>query len=102
MKKHNLKNDTMNGSDLQRVYNHSIYPRHSKMITNKGFVIIDDGRTGGSHWCAFHVKHNKSYYFDSFCGQPDKNLHIQLPKPIFYHNYIVRDVNSKLYGSYCL
>ena len=27
MKKHNLKNNTMNESDLQRVYNYNIFPR---------------------------------------------------------------------------
>ena len=31
MKKYNSKNDTMNESDLQRVYNFNIYPRDSKI-----------------------------------------------------------------------
>ena len=30
MTKYNFKKDTMNGSDLQRVYIYSIYPRDSK------------------------------------------------------------------------
>ena len=42
---------------------------------------------GGSHWTAFYVENNKSYYFDSFGGQSDKILLEQLPKPIIYHYY---------------
>ena len=50
----------------------------------------------------FFVKDNKSYYFDSFGGQPDKFLLKQLIKPIIYHNYKLQDINSKVFGSYCL
>ena len=53
MKKYNLKNDTMNESQLQKIYNYYIYPRDSKVITDKGFVNIDNGSTGGSHWCTY-------------------------------------------------
>ena len=102
MKKYNLKNDTMNESELQRVYNYPIYPRDSKIYSDKGFVNIDDGRLNGTHWCAFYIKDNKSYYFDSFGGQPDKFLLKQMLKPIIYHNYKIQDINSKLCGSYCL
>ena len=102
MKKYKLKNDTMNESELQRVYNYPIYPRDSKIYSDKGFVNIDDGRMGGSHWTCFIVKDNKSYYFDSFGVQPDKFLLKQLPKPIIYHNYKIQDINSFLCGSYCL
>ena len=35
MKKHKLKNDTMNESQLQRVYNYPIYPRDSKIYSDK-------------------------------------------------------------------
>ena len=86
MKKNNLKDNIMNESDLQRVYNYPIYPRDSKIYSDKGFVNIDDGRMGGSHWCAFYINYNESYYFDSFGGQPDKFLLNQLPKPIIYQN----------------
>ena len=86
MKKHNLKNDTMNESELQRVYNYKIYPRDSKIQSDKGFVNIDVGRMGGTRWTCYIVKDNKSYYFDSFGGQPDKFLLNQIPKPIIYHN----------------
>ena len=66
MKKQNLKNDTMNEFELQRVYNYPIYPRDSKIYSDKGFVNIDNGFQGGTHWKAFYVKNNKSYYFDRF------------------------------------
>ena len=102
MRKNKLKNDTMNESQLQRVYNYSIYPRDSKIYSDKKFVNIDIGSRGGTHWTCFIVKDNKSYYFDSFGGQPDKFLLKQLPKPIIYHNYKIQDINSKLCGPYCL
>ena len=56
MKKYNLKNDTMNESQLQRVYNYPIYPRDSKIYSDKGFINIDNGSRGGSHWTAFYIK----------------------------------------------
>ena len=87
MKIYNLKDDTLNETQLQRVYNYPIYPRDSKIYSDKGFVNIDDGRRGGSHWTCFIVKDNKSYYMDSFGGAPDKFLLNQLHKPIIYHNY---------------
>ena len=61
MKKNKLKNDTMNESQLQQIYNYPIYPRDSKIYSNKGFVNIDDGSMSGSHWICFIVKDNKSY-----------------------------------------
>ena len=102
MKKYKLKNDTMNDSQLHRVYNYPIYPRDSKIYSDRGFVNIDDGRLGGTHWVVFYVRDNKSYYFDSFGGAPDKILLNQLHKPIIYHNYKIQDINSKLCGSNCL
>ena len=102
MEKYNLKNNTMNESELQRVCNYPIYPRDSKIYSEKGFVNIDDGSRGGSHWTCFYIKDNKSYYFDSFGGTPDKFLLNQLPKPIIYHNYKIQDINSILCGPYCL
>ena len=102
MKKYNLKNDTMNESQLQKIYNLAIYPRDSKIYSDKGFVNIDNGSQGGTHWTCFIVKDNKSYCFDSFGGQPDIFPLKQLTKPIIYHNYKIQDINSKLCGSYCL
>ena len=102
MKENKLKNDTRNESNLQRVYNFRIYPRDSQLYSDGGFVNIDDGSQGGSHWCCFTMQDKKSYYFDSFVGQPDKFLLNQLPKPILYHNYKIQDINSKICGPYCL
>ena len=98
MKKYKLKNDTMNESELQRVYSYPIYPKNAKIYSDKGFVNIDDGRMGGSHWTCYYIKDNKSFYFDSFGGAPDKFLLNQLPKPITYHNYKIQHINSKLCG----
>ena len=92
----------MNESELQRVYNYPIYPRDSKIYSDKGFFNIDNGSMGGSHWTCFYVKNNKSFYFDSFGGQPDKFLPKQLSTPITYHNYQIQEFDSKLCGSYCL
>ena len=102
MKKFNLKNNTNNESKLQRVHNYYIYPRDSKIFSDRGFVNIDNGFQGGTHWTCFYKKDNKSYYFDSFGGTPDKFLLNQLSKPIIYHNFKIQDINSKLCGSYCL
>ena len=102
MKKYKLKKDTMNESQPQKIYHYPIYPRDSKIYSDKGFVNIDNGSQGGSHWTCFYIKDNKSFYFDSFGGAPDKFLLNQLPKPIMYHNYKIQDINSQLCGSYCL
>ena len=102
MKKNKLKNDTMNESQLQKIFNYPICPRDSKVYSDRGFVNIDNGSQGGTHWTCFIVKDNKSYYFDSFGVQPDKFLLSQLPKPIMYRNYKIQDIDSKLCGSYCL
>ena len=102
MKKYNLKNDTMNESPLQKINKYPIYPRDSEIFSDKGFVNVNNGAQGGTHWTCFIRKDNKSFYFDSFGGQPDKFRLHQLPKPIIYHNYKIQDKNSNLYGSYCL
>ena len=74
MKKYTLKNNTMIESDLQRYYDYKIYPRDSKIYSDKGFINIDNGSMGGTHWTCFMIKDNKSCYFDSFGGQPAKLL----------------------------
>ena len=53
MKKHNWKDDTMNESQLQKIYNYPKYPRDSKPYSNKRFVNIDDRSQQGSHWTVF-------------------------------------------------
>ena len=102
MKIFNLKNDTMNKCQLQKICNYPVYPTDSKVYSDKGLVRIINGSQGGSHWTCFLVKDKKSYYFNSFGCQPDKFLLNQLPKPIIYHNYKIQDINSKLCGSHCL
>ena len=92
----------MKETQVQRIYNFPIYPRYSKIHSDEGFVNIDDGSINGSRWTCFIVKDNKSFYFDSFGGQPDKFLLKQSPKQIMYHNYKIQDINSKIWGSYCL
>ena len=101
MKKYSLKNDTMNENELQRVYNYPIHPGDSKIYSNRRFVSRDKSSMGGSHWTFFIVKNNKLYYFDSFGGQLDKFLLNQLPKPKLYQKYKIRDIKSKLCGSFC-
>ena len=86
----------MNESGLQSFYNCNINPRDSKINSDEGFIIFDKGSMGGYHWTCFIVKDNKSYYFDSFGGQPDTFLLDQLPKPIIDHNYKIQDINYKL------
>ena len=61
MKKYNLRNATMNEFELQRLYNYPIYPRDSKIYSDEGFVNIDNGGMGGSHWTCFMFKHNKCF-----------------------------------------
>ena len=56
MKKYKLKNGTMNESQLQKIYNYPIYPRDSKIYSDKGFVNIDNGFQGGTHWTCYIVK----------------------------------------------
>ena len=50
MKKYTLENDTMNESELQRFYEYKTYPRDPKTYSDKGFVNIDNGSLGGTHW----------------------------------------------------
>ena len=102
LNKYNLRDACMNESDLQRVYFYQIYPRDSKVTTNKRFVDIDNGSMSGSHWTCFYVKDNRSFYLDSFGRTPDKFLLKQLPKPIIYHKNKIQYISSKLCGSYCL
>ena len=43
MKNYKLKNDTINEYQLQKNYDYPIYPRDSKIYSDRGFVNIDDG-----------------------------------------------------------
>ena len=51
----------MTGTDLKKVYNYSIYPRNSKVTTNKGFVNNDNGSMGGNHGACFYTKKIKNH-----------------------------------------
>ena len=102
MEKNNIKSDTVNESELQKVYIYHIYPRDSIITTKRGFVNIDDGSMGGTHWTCFYMTDNKSFYLDSFGGQRGKLFPNQLPKPIICHNYKTQDKNLRLCGSYYL
>ena len=99
--KKKLRNHTLNESQIHRVHNYPINLRDSNLFSNKGFVIVDNGSQGGTHWTCFIVKDKKSNYLDFFGGQPIKFLLNQLPKPIIYHKCKIQDMNSKLCGSYC-
>ena len=76
----------MNEFELQRVYRYPIYSRDSKIFSDKGFVNIDDGSQGATHWTCYKVKDNKFFYYNSIGGQRYKFLLHQLPKPIIYNN----------------
>ena len=91
----------MNETEIQGVSNNPMYPRNSKLYSDKGFVNVDNGSQGGTHWCCFIVKDNNSFNFDSFGEQPDKFLLNYLPKPIIYPIYKIQDIISKLCRSYC-
>ena len=82
MKNYNIKNGTLIESDSQRVFNYPLSPRGSRISSNIVFVKIDSGILGGTHWKIFYTKDNKSFYFDSSEGTPDKILLKHLPKPI--------------------
>ena len=62
----------MNEFQLQKSYNYPVYHRDLKIYSDKGFVNINNGTQGGTHWTCFIVKDNKTFYFNSFGGQPDK------------------------------
>ena len=94
MEKCNLKHKTMIESQLQKIYSYPENPRDSKIDLDKSYVNIDNRSQGGSHWTWFWIKDNKSYYFESFRGQTDKLLLIQIPKPRKYHTYKIQDINS--------
>ena len=54
MKNYNLKNNSMNKSELQKVYIYKIISRDTKK-TDQVFVKIDNGSQSGTHWASFIV-----------------------------------------------
>ena len=99
LKEDKLKDIIINESDLKKSDNYPICSRDSIINTNKGFINIEDGNMGGKHWTCFFIK-DKSFYFDSFGGAPDKSLINQLTKPITCHKYKIQDLNSRICGVY--
>ena len=89
-------------SEIRKFSNFIIYPRDFIIPTSEGFVIIDDGQLGGTHWICFYIKDFDTFYFDSFGDPPDHFLLNPLPKPINYQNTKVQDINSKLFSTHCL
>ena len=55
MKKIVLKKDTMNESELQRIYNYPINPSDSKISSDKRFVNIGKAGMGRTHWVCFYI-----------------------------------------------
>ena len=43
----------MDESQLRKFYNYPMYPRDSKKYSDRGFVNIDNGSQGGTHWTCF-------------------------------------------------
>ena len=70
----------MNESDSRKVYSFHVYHRVSKITTDKVCVNTVNGQMGSFNWTCFYIKNNKSFYFDSFGGEPEKCLPNQLPK----------------------
>ena len=50
----------------------------------------------------FTKKDKQSFYFDSFCGHPDKFLRNPLPKPIIIQICKSQPIKSILCDVYCL
>ena len=48
------------------------------------------------------MKQKKFCYFDCFGGSADKFLHNQRPQSITFQSFKIRDVNSKICGTFCL
>ena len=102
MGQNKLEADTLNESELHKIWNYTNYPRDSKLPTENGFINFGDGSIGGSHRTCFYIKDNKSFFFDSFGWAPDTYLINQLPQTITFNSYKIQDKNSRLCGSCCL
>ena len=56
MEKNKLETDTLNETDLQRVYKYPTNPGDSKYYSGKRYVNLENGSMGGTHWTCFIVK----------------------------------------------
>ena len=72
MKNYNLKKDTMNDSELQKVYSYPIYHSDSEIKSDKRFVSIDNGCMGGSHWFC----HLKNHFTSMVSVDSQKKLYL--------------------------
>ena len=77
----------MIGIEWNKFNGYSFFPRCSIETTKKRFINTDNGEQVGTQWNRFHKRDNKSYYFESFGGSPDKFSLQQIPIPLFFHNY---------------
>ena len=96
-----MKNYELKESDLSPKLNLKICPGDSKITTQKGFVKIDDGSLGCTHWTCFWIRDRNSFYFNSLGGSPVSLLQ-QLPKPINFYISENQNIYSRLGGTYCL
>ena len=101
MEKFMLKDQTMNKSQLQKIYNYPINPRKSKIFSDEGFVNFDDGSMGRTVWTCFCIKDKKSFNSDSFGANPEKVYLSNYMKPTNFNIYKKKDLNSNLCGSFC-
>ena len=83
------------------VYNYHMYPKDSLLTTDKGFLNFDNESLDGTPLTCFYIKDNKSFYFDSFGGAPQKFLLTQLQKPLNFCNFEIQDIYSRFCGAYC-
>ena len=79
LKKINLNDKTMRKCEFRKINICPIHPRDVKMYSENWFVKLENGENCRSHLCAFYVKTNKTFYFDTFGGVPHKFLLSHLP-----------------------
>ena len=92
MKEYTIKNNTMEESELQRVYIYEIYPRDSKIYSDRGFVQKVNGSLVCSSLVCFIVKDNKSYYLIA-----SEELQINFYLNNYLNQYYIIIVKYKIY-----
>ena len=99
--KYGFNDETMKENDLTRKLKIKI-SNGSEITTKRGFVNIDNGSMGATHWTCFYMKDNKSFYVDSIGVYLDNFILEKLPKPIPFHFLKFENVSSNLCGVSCL
>ena len=51
----------MNENGIKRACIYPLHSRDSKITTPKGFVNIDNGQMGETHWTSFYMKQSKLF-----------------------------------------